>query len=107
MRNNPRGFTPSLSGSPDSHSGRLAAAFDSVRRGVRPGEGAQREVIAYLLDHGGRAGVPPTAAVRMTFPDGSSKPGSLQKFVASQMDCEEIGYSALTVAQVRRDSDRI
>lgn len=34
-----------------------------LRRGVRPGEGAVREVAAFLLDHGHFAGVPPTALV--------------------------------------------
>ena len=35
----------------------------SLRRGVRPGEGAVREVAAYLLDRDHFAGVPPTALV--------------------------------------------
>lgn len=34
-----------------------------LRRGVRPGEGAVREVAAFLLDHHHFAGVPPTALV--------------------------------------------
>ena len=34
-----------------------------LRRGVRPGEGAVREVAAFLLDHEHFAGVPPTALV--------------------------------------------
>jgi len=33
------------------------------RRGVAPGEGAVREVAAFLLDHGHFSGVPPTALV--------------------------------------------
>ena len=33
------------------------------RRGVAPGEGAVREVAAFVLDHGHFSGVPPTALV--------------------------------------------
>lgn len=49
--NNPRNHTGS---SPDGH---------GLRKGVQPGEGAIREVAAFLLDHKGFAGVPPTALV--------------------------------------------
>jgi hypothetical protein len=34
-----------------------------IRRGIFPGEGAAREVAAFLLDHDHQAGVPPTALV--------------------------------------------
>lgn len=34
-----------------------------IRRGVRPGDGVIREAAAFLLDHGGRAAVPPTTLV--------------------------------------------
>jgi hypothetical protein len=92
MRNNPRGYRPSSSSESDS----------ALRRGIRPGEGAHREIAAYLLDHGHRAGVPATAPVYITYPDGSSKYGSLQQFVKSDTDCEELGYSALSVEQVHK-----
>jgi len=49
--NNPR---LGLGCSPDGH---------GLRKGIRPGEGAAREVAAYLLDHQHYAGVPPTALV--------------------------------------------
>lgn len=49
--NNPR---TSLGRSPDGH---------GLRKGIKPGEGAIREVAAFLLDHKGIAGVPPTALV--------------------------------------------
>ena len=35
----------------------------ACRKGIQPGEGAVREVAAFLLDHGHFAGVPPTALV--------------------------------------------
>jgi hypothetical protein len=93
MRNNPRGLAPS------PHAPTLsAAAADAkelcIRRGILPGEGAYREIAAYLLDHGHRAGVPATAPVLLTYPDGSAKHGSLQQFVRSDSDCEEMGSSA-------------
>ena len=53
-----------------------------LRRGVRPGEGAVREVAAFLLDHEHFAGVPPTALVSChasASPTGADgKVGSLQ-----------------------------
>lgn len=39
--------------------------FNSVRGGIRSGEGASREVAAYILDHNGFSGVPPTALVQL------------------------------------------
>lgn len=37
----------------------------AMRRGILPGEGCVREVAAYLLDHQGFSGVPPTGLVRV------------------------------------------
>ena len=68
-----RSFYQSLSSSPSDH---------GLRRGIRPGEGAVREVAAYLLDHEHFAGVPPTALVSChdsgPLPSEYSKIGSLQ-----------------------------
>eukprot|EP00873_Tetraselmis_striata_P040497 jgi/Tetstr1/460761/TSEL_005946.t1 len=98
-RNNPRG---------------LAAAAEGLRKGVLPGEGASREVAAYLLDHGHFAGVPPTAMVSFTKPNGKVpsyssvvsgtevKRGSLQQFVKFDYDCEEQSPSKFTVEQCHR-----
>lgn len=41
----------------------LGSSDHGLRRGIRPGEGAMREVAAFLLDHDHFAGVPPTALV--------------------------------------------
>ena len=93
-----------LSGS-GSHTGTgpsVAGCQTSMRRGIRPGEGAHREIAAYLLDHGHRAGVPATAPVYITYPDGSSKYGSLQQFVDCDTDCEEMGPSAFSAAEVHK-----
>lgn len=80
-------------------------------QGIRPGEGAIREVAAYVLDHGNFAGVPPTAMVTCQpnmLPGslGSSvhgaKVGSLQQFVPATTDCEEQGPSAFPVHEVHK-----
>uniref|UniRef100_A0A061RS87 1-phosphatidylinositol 4-kinase n=1 Tax=Tetraselmis sp. GSL018 TaxID=582737 RepID=A0A061RS87_9CHLO len=85
-RNNPRGLVGSEGG-----------GSEGLRRGVLPGEGASREVAAYLLDHDHFAGVPPTAMVNCFMEaDGAGKGhsqelkrGSLQQFVKFDADCEE------------------
>ena len=42
-----------------------ASTASVMRRGVQVGEGATREVAAFLLDRDGFAGVPPTVLVRV------------------------------------------
>lgn len=88
--NNPKGYA----GSPDG---------GGLRKGVQPGEGATREVIAYLLDHGGFSGVPPTAMVSLKGMDaGAEKVGSFQQFVPHDTDCEEMGPSVFPTQQVHK-----
>jgi len=83
-----------------------------LRRGIKPGEGAVREVAAFLLDHQHFSGVPPTAMVtclqRRSSADitgavslEEAKLGSLQQFVKSDGDCEERGSSIFAVMEVR------
>lgn len=86
--NNPRG----LAGSPTG---------EGLRRGLRPGEGAAREVAAYVLDHGHFSGVPPTALVSLKGSE-AAKVGSLQQFVRADSDCEERGPSAFPVREVHK-----
>jgi len=97
-----------------------------LKRGTRVGEGATREVAAYLLDHPksglrsvskevmGFAGVPPTAMVRSShkvynYPNGFSscatkdaKVGSLQMFMKNNGSCEDIGPGAFPVEEVHK-----
>lgn len=110
--NNPRGL-PSSSGG------------EGLKRGTRVGEGALREVAAYLLDHPksgprlvsgeemGFSGVPPTVMVQCLHPEFyhpngyacSSKHvkiGSLQKFVNNDGNCEDIGPGAFPVEEVHK-----
>lgn len=85
-----------------------------MRKGVRPGEGATREVIAYVLDHGHFSGVPATAMVSLRAqghpeePPAPTRPrhrkvGSFQKFVPHEMDCEEMGPSKFPVLVIIED----
>lgn len=83
------------------------------RRGIHPGEGAVREVAAFLLDDEHFAGVPPTALVscqKMAKPSPSSdvreaKIGSLQvnvhllmmKVVTLQVDCCSLTRGGLSL----------
>ncbi|KAF8379712.1 hypothetical protein HHK36_029157 [Tetracentron sinense] len=110
--NNPRGLPLSLDG-------------EGLKRGTRVGEGALREVAAYILDHPtsgprsflsvekGFAGVPPTVMVRclhkgFNHPDGyaskSIKIGSLQMFMKNYGSCEDMGPRAFPVEEVHKIS---
>ncbi len=92
------------------------------RAGILPGEGAAREVAAFLLDRG-VAGVPPTALVDLEerFGGGSGgaaspatrtpaaarpvvrvRRGSLQAYVPHWADAEECGVAAFPVQAVHR-----
>ncbi|KAL0794043.1 hypothetical protein Bca101_065420 [Brassica carinata] len=103
----------------------LSSDGQGLKRGTRVGEGAIREVAAYLLDHPkngsrsqamGFAGVPPTAMVRSFHkvynnPKGVSscstkdaKVGSLQMFMKNNGSCEDIGPGAFPVEEVHKIS---
>lgn len=96
--NNPRGLPLSVDG-------------EGLKRGTRVGQGALREVAAYLLDHPidgcrshdgtGFSGVPPTALV-CSFQMGELKIGSLQMFVENQGSCEDMGPHAFSVKEVQK-----
>lgn len=107
--NNPRGLPMSLDG-------------EGLRKGTRVGEGAFREVAAYILDHpkGGRhssfgyekgfAGVPPTSMVNC-FHRGFNHPGdltvkigSLQMFMENNGSCEDMGPGSFPVKEVHKIS---
>lgn len=110
--NNPRGLPVSSNG-------------EGLKRGTRVGEGALREVAAYLLDHPrsgprflsgevmGFAGVPPTIMVEclhkaFNHPEGyecapkNNKIGSLQMFMRNEGSCEDIGPGAFPVEEVHK-----
>ncbi|KAE8708537.1 Phosphatidylinositol 4-kinase gamma 3 [Hibiscus syriacus] len=113
--NNPQGLPPSTNGK-------------GLKRGTRVGEGAVREVAAYILDHPkngpryssgdemmGFAGVPPTCMVQclhkgFNHPDGfqsapeNVKVGSLQMFMKNTGSCEDVGPGCFPVAEVHKIS---
>ncbi|MQL75501.1 hypothetical protein Taro_007892 [Colocasia esculenta] len=112
--NNPQGLPLSRDG-------------EGLKRGTRVGEGALREVAAYLLDYpiGGHrtfsekvigfAGVPPTVMIRclhegFNHPQGfksapeNVKIGSLQMFVSNVGSCEDMGPGAFPVEEVHKIS---
>ena len=93
-RNNPRGRTASVAG-------------EGLRKGTRVGEGASREVAAYLLDHDGFAAVPATSLANLC--DGGKggeahqgKLGSLQAFVRADAEAEELGPGLFPVREVHK-----
>ncbi|MBA0709245.1 hypothetical protein Golax_024291 [Gossypium laxum] len=110
--NNPQGLPASING-------------EGLKKGTRVGEGAVREVAAYILDHPksgprslsgemlGFAGVPPTCMVQclhegFNHPDGydcapeNVKVGSLQMFMKNSGSCEDMGPGAFPVEEVHK-----
>ena len=112
---NPRTLVGGRAGSGGASSG-ASSSSASRGRGVLPGEGAAREVAAYVID-AGFAGVPPTALVdcdqivAQEVGSVDARPhravvarrrGALQKFVVSTSDAEETGPAAFALRDVHR-----
>lgn len=97
--NNPRGLPLSMDG-------------EGLKKGTSVGEGALREVAAYILDHkhNGFSGVPPTLLATclhqgFNHPDGvKEKIGSLQMFMENCGSCEDMGPNAFPVNEVHKIS---
>jgi hypothetical protein len=96
-RNNPRGRNVSVAG-------------EGLRKGTRVGEGASREVAAYLLDHDGFAAVPATSLANLCDGkscrgggEGEGKLGSLQAFVRADAEAEELGPGTFPDARGAQD----
>lgn len=112
--NNPRGLPLSLDG-------------EGLKKGTRVGDGALREVAAYILDHPrsgprticneekGFAGVPPTVMIKclhrgFNHPEGfecspkNVKFGSLQMFIKNNGSCEDMGPCVFPVEEVHKIS---
>ncbi|CAM6087780.1 unnamed protein product [Calypogeia fissa] len=101
-----------------------SSSNEGLKSGIIVGEGALREVAAYLLDHPetgyrssvtrnqeGFAGVPPTMMVLSShrvynYSSGSrkTKVGSLQKYVDSMSNCEDMGPASFPVGEVHKIS---
>ncbi|KAK4490801.1 hypothetical protein RD792_001515 [Penstemon davidsonii] len=105
----------------------LSANGEGLKRGTRVGEGAFREVAAYILDHPkkgprgisdekiGFAGIPPTVMVRclhrgfnhpkgFDYSDENIKVGSLQMFMKNHGSCEDMGPKDFPVEEVHKIS---
>lgn len=104
--NNPNGFVGRSLGQP------------GLKKAIRVGEAAVREVAAYLLDHGGFANVPETVLVKCTHscfhvnsprslgpgksPLPVTKLGSFQEYKEHDFDCSEHGTSRFPASEVHR-----
>ncbi|CAN7021278.1 unnamed protein product [Brassica oleracea var. botrytis] len=94
----------------------LSPNGEGLKKGTKVGEGAFREVAAYLLDHPqngeerGYAGVPPTAMVECLHPGFNhpkgvkTKIGSLQMFTENDGSCEDMGPASFPVEEVHKIS---
>ncbi|ESW07257.1 hypothetical protein PHAVU_010G114500 [Phaseolus vulgaris] len=105
--NNPRGLPFSVDG-------------EGLKKGTKVGQGAFREVAAYILDHPmsgrrslfgdqkGFSGVPPTVLVKCLHEgfnhpgDLTTKLGSLQMFMENNGSCEDMGPGAFPVKEVHK-----
>nr|XP_043622929.1 phosphatidylinositol 4-kinase gamma 1-like [Erigeron canadensis] len=99
--NNPKGFAGRMLGQP------------GMKRSIRVGETGLRELAAYLLDHGGFAGVPPSALVKIcNVPFNVNNTGlasnppfkitSIQRYVEHDTDAGDLGPSGFSVSSVHR-----
>jgi len=83
-----------------------------VNKGIPQGEGALREVAAYVLDRNHHfSGVPQTFMATLEHPsfqntEGTSVPktGSLQEFVENEGGCEDVGPAKFPVQEVHKIS---
>jgi len=82
-----------------------------VNKGILPGEGAQREVAAYLLDRDHFHSVPLTVMAQLRHPSFRSstsnggvvtKLGSLQEFIANDGSAEDLGPKQFRVRDVHK-----
>ncbi|ESQ39293.1 hypothetical protein EUTSA_v10001379mg [Eutrema salsugineum] len=100
----------------------LSPTGEGLKKGTKVGEGALREVAAYLLDHPksgrrsmfgeerGFAGVPPTSMIECLHPAFNhrngikTKIGSLQMFTENNGSCEDMGPTSFPVEEVHKIS---
>jgi len=72
-----------------------------LKEGVLPGEGAIREYLACLLDHGNYARVPETKLLNVSL-NGEYKFGSLQEYINNDGTMDDFGSSLFTIEDVQR-----
>lgn len=114
----PEDEEPFAVNNPKKHRGTTdagSAAVPGIKRGVNVGEGATREVAAFLLDHGGFSRVPPSVLVQAKHrkfhvadtqaADKSALPtkqGSLQLYVPHYCSAEDVSSSLFPADEVHR-----
>ncbi|OQR82802.1 phosphatidylinositol kinase [Achlya hypogyna] len=93
--NNPRGYV--------CHSAIVGETAHPTRKGFRVGNGAMREVAAFMLDaaYDGFSGVPATSFVTAPVAD-KWKEGSVQAFVPSDASAEDMGTLQFSVHDVHK-----
>ena len=119
-KNNPRGnsCTNDLNNASNTETAIQSSPGEGMRKGTRVGEGAAREVAAYLLDHDGFSGVPVTSLANLSeqsvFFSGddddiiqrenekSGKLGSIQEFIKADAEAEEFGPSLFPLEEVHK-----
>lgn len=87
---------------------------ETCRPGVKSGESTLREVLAYLLDHDGFAGVPPTALVEVSHPSLKTIPFSVDQVTSKEFQNlisgllvfkkHQRNYSNVITTKVKKDS---
>jgi len=119
-KNNPRGnsWMNNLNNGNNTDTAIQSSRGEGMRKGTRVGEGAAREVAAYLLDHDGFSGVPVTSLANLSEQsvffsgedddiiqrenENSGKLGSIQEFIKADAEAEEFGPSLFPLEEVHK-----
>jgi len=119
-KNNPRGnsWMNNLNNGNNTDTAIQSSPGEGMRKGTRVGEGAAREVAAYLLDHDGFSGVPVTSLANLSEQsvffsgedddiiqrenENSGKLGSIQEFIKADAEAEEFGPSLFPLEEVHK-----
>jgi len=90
---------PCAPSNPKNLTGQIGSC--SIKPGILSGEQAEREIAAYLLDHGRFAGVPTTLLVSIDNDSITTKRGSFQVFVPSAGPSGDFGPSLFSSRDVQ------
>lgn len=119
-KNNPRGnsWMNNFNNINNTETAIQSSPGEGMRKGTRVGEGAAREVAAYLLDHDGFSGVPVTSLANLSEQnvffsgddddiiqrenENSGKLGSIQEFIKADAEAEEFGPSLFPLEEVHK-----
>jgi len=78
--------------------------FDAVKSGVKPGDGAKKECVAFLLDKDNFAKVPKTSFIELEnfVTSSSNKKGSIQQYIENIGNVSEMSPSLFSIENVQR-----